>query len=241
MQASKDNDLILDFAIGPNQGTGVPAVEDSDGLEWDIAAYNVSVPLGGSFNDTLPGWGLGPLQAAVTGLAIDSTVVVRLDPLATDPGSLPGDLPLNRTQVTLSAASLKDVTSEVTEDGHLTVDFAGTNATGINHTIFAIYQIHSDYRAQDGPLDLGGPQTAPASWLQNGSWSVDHFSSLGAKTTTDFWEQYILVNGTREMLADVGNYAWEGRQPEALRSGAKTELFFQIRSRLMRMSTGQRT
>ena len=132
----------------------------------------------------------------------------RLEQLAPDPGSLPGDLSLNRTQITLSAESLTDVTSQVTADGHLSVDFSGTNITGINHTIFAVYLFHTDYRAQDGPLDLGGPQTAPASWLQNGSWSVDHFSSLGAKVVTNFWDQYILANGTKESLKDVGNYAW---------------------------------
>ena len=165
--------------------------------------------LGGSFDGILPGWGTGTLVAAVTGIAINSTIVQRLDQLAADPGSLHGDLSLNRTQVTLSAASLTDVTAQVSENGHVTVDFSGTNATGIEHTIFAVYLFHTSYRAQDGPLDLGGPQTASASWLQNGSWSVDHFSRLGAKTITDFWDRYILANGTKDALKDIGNYAWE--------------------------------
>ncbi|KAI6796311.1 hypothetical protein KC332_g16491 [Hortaea werneckii] len=210
LQAIKDNDMVMDFAIGPNQGTGVPAPESTDGLAWDVAAYNVSVPLGGSFNDVLPGWGAGELLAAVTGLALDSADVVRPDQLARDPGSLPGDYSLNRTQITLSASSLTDVTNLTSVGGHLSVDFAGTNTTdGINHTIFAVYQFRSDYRAQDGPLDLGGPQSEPETWRQNGSWAVDHFSSLGAKTTTDFWEKYLLSNDTLDMLHDVGNYAWE--------------------------------
>ncbi|KAI7630515.1 hypothetical protein KC343_g4583 [Hortaea werneckii] len=210
VQAIKDNDMVMDFAAGPNQGTGVPAPENTDGLSCDVAAYNVSVPLGGSFSDILPGWGAGELIAAITGLAVNSTDVVRPDQLARDPGSLPGDYSLNRTQVTLLASSLTDVTNLTTADGHLSVDFAGTNTTaGINHTIFAVYQFRSDYRAQDGPLDLGGPQSDPETWRQNGSWAVDHFSSLGAKTTTDFWEKYLLSNDTLEMLHDVGNYAWE--------------------------------
>ena len=203
--------MILDFAFGPNQGTGIPAPEDTDGLMWDIAVFNVTVPLGGSFSGTLPGWGSGTLHAAVTGLAVNSTNITRHDQLARDPGSLPGDLSLNRTQITLSAASLTDVTGKVSQDGHLAVDFSGTHATGIDHTIFAIYLVRSDYRAQDGPCDLGGPQTCPApSWLQNGSWAVDHFSALGAKTMTGFWEQYVLGNGSvKDILMDVGNYAWE--------------------------------
>ncbi len=60
-QAHKDNGLIMDFAIGPNQGTGVPAPEGSDGLSWDLVAFNVSVPTGGSFDGVLPGWGTGTL------------------------------------------------------------------------------------------------------------------------------------------------------------------------------------
>ncbi|KAK5742028.1 hypothetical protein LTR17_003536 [Elasticomyces elasticus] len=208
VMATEASEMVMDFAIGANQGTGVPAVEDSDGLAWDIAAYNVSVALGGSFDGVLPGWGTGTLLAAVAGLEIDSTVVQRLDQLARDPGSLPGDLSLNRTQITLSAASLTDVTSQVGLDGKLTVDFAG-NSTGINHTIFAVYMFHTDYRAQDGPLDIGGPQSAPTSWLQNGSWSVDHFSARGANVISSFWDNYILDNGIKESLKEVGNYAWE--------------------------------
>lgn len=194
----------MDFALGPNQGTGVPATIDSDGLMWDLAAFNVSIPVGGTFNATLPGWGTGKLQAAVTGLAIKSENITT----ATAGPSLPGDLPLNRTQITLSASSLADVTSQVGPDGHLSVQF-DSNVKGINNLVFVIYLISSEYRAQDGPKDLGGPQTPAQTIAQNGSWAVDHFSSLGAKTMTDFWEQSILINGTKQLLMEVGNYAWE--------------------------------
>lgn len=196
----------MDFAIGPNQGTGVPAPEGSDGLMWDLVAFNVSVPIGGSFNGVLPGWGTGKLEAAITGLATGSEYQTGLGP------SLPGDTPMNRTQITLSEASLTDVTSQVDANGHLSVAFdsnTSASASGINNTIFAIYLIHSDYRAQDGPEDLGGPQTPAQSFVQNGSWAADHFSALGARTIANYWEQYILVNGTKELLMDVGNYGWE--------------------------------
>ncbi|KAK5033113.1 hypothetical protein LTR13_007078 [Exophiala sideris] len=201
-QAHKDNGLIMDFAIGPNQGTGVPAPEGSDGLMWDLVAFNVSVPIGGSFDGILPGWGTGKLEAAITALAINSSYQTGLGP------SLPGDIPMNRTQITLSEASLTDVTDQVDANGRLSVTF-NASASGINNTIFAVYLIHSDYRAQDGPEDLGGPQTPAQSFIQNGSWAADHFSALGARTIANYWEQYILVNGTKELLMDVGNYGWE--------------------------------
>lgn len=192
----------MDFSLGPNQGTGVPAIEGSDGLSWDIVAFNISVPIGGTFSGILPAWGTGHLEAAVTGLATKSERVTGVQP------GLPGDLSLSRTQVTLAESSLQDVTEQVGSDGSLSVTFP-SNTTGLNYNIFAIYLIHSDFRAQDGPSDLGGPQTSPQSFLQNGSWAADHFSAAGARTTTSFWEQYILNNGTRELLMDVGNYGWE--------------------------------
>ncbi|KAL9109497.1 MAG: hypothetical protein Q9227_005832 [Pyrenula ochraceoflavens] len=201
-QAIQDEGLVMDFAFGPNQGTGVPAEEGSDGLMWDIAAFNVSVPIGGSFNGRLPGWGTGSLEAAVTGLATSTQTVTGVDP------GLPGDLSLSRTQITLAGSSLQDVTDQVGSDGSFSVTF-DANATGLNHMIFAIYLVHSDFRAQDGPEDLGGPQTAPQTLPQNGSWAVDHFSALGARTMTNFWEQSILTNGVRELVGSVGSYSWE--------------------------------
>lgn len=196
----------MDFAMGPNQGTGVPAEYNSDGLMWDLVLYNITVPIGGSFNGTLPGWGTGSLEAAITGLALQEESTSSPTP------GLPGDGAYFRTQVTLNAGSLKDVTSQVSSSGHLQVQFkpwSNSTSKGLYNTIFAIYLIHSHYRAQDGPYDLGGPQTAPQTLAQNGSWAVDHFSELGAQTSTTFWEDYILQNGTRELLMEAGNYGWE--------------------------------
>ena len=207
----------MDFALGPNQGQGVPAIANSDGLMWDLFSYNVSVPLGGSFNGALPGWnvwGASSLQAVVTGLVTSSVNITGLPSSTASlnatgvPPSLPGDRAFNRTQVTLATDSLQVVTSQVSADGSFHVQFP-SNASGIEYSIFVIYLIHSDYRAQQDPAELGGPQTVPQTYLQNGSWSVDHFSALGAQMITNFWEQHVLTNGTRELLMNVGNYAWE--------------------------------
>ena len=202
--------------MGPNQGQGVPAPEDSEGLAWDLYSYNISVPLGGNYSDILPGWGMGRLQAVVGGRAVSSTNITipsssgqtsGLNETGTYP-SLPGDTPSNRTQITLATDSLQDLTTMVGPNGRLSYTCT-QSGPGLGCTIFVIYLIHSDYRAQQDPAFLGGPQTAPQSYLQNGSWAVDHFSALGAQTTTNFWEQYVLTNGTRELLMSVGNYGWE--------------------------------
>ncbi|KAF1974068.1 hypothetical protein BU23DRAFT_505855 [Bimuria novae-zelandiae CBS 107.79] len=208
VEAHRDNDLIMDFAMGPNQGTGVPAPIEEDGLMWDISAYNVTVPIGDTFDGVLPGWGLGELQAAVSGTVLGSKNVTSNDPS----GGLPGDQRLNRTQYTLSAASLEDVSDQVDDSGHVRLDFSSHNATntaGESHIIFAVYLYKSLYRAQQGPLEMGGPQSQPESYINNGSWAVDHFSALGAQVMTQFWEEHILNNGTKDLLQQVGNYGWE--------------------------------
>ena len=49
----------MDFTVGPNQGAGVPAEPDDEGIMWQLLPFNTSVPVGGSFDGVLPGWGSG--------------------------------------------------------------------------------------------------------------------------------------------------------------------------------------
>lgn len=36
LRTAKEHGLLMDFAIGPNQGQGVPAVTADEGLHWDL-------------------------------------------------------------------------------------------------------------------------------------------------------------------------------------------------------------
>lgn len=36
LEAHRDSDTFMDFAMGPNQGQGVPAEMDNPGLQWDL-------------------------------------------------------------------------------------------------------------------------------------------------------------------------------------------------------------
>jgi hypothetical protein len=192
----------MDFAMGPNQGQGVPAHEDDDGLMWDIRLFNHTVPIGGSFNGVLPGWGTGQLQAAITGLVTSS-----IDTSSSGPG-LPWESTPNREQNTLSTASLQDVTDQVGSDGTVNITFP-SDATGLQYTVFAVYLIQMHYRNEADPTTLVGPETVPQDFIHNGSWTVDHFSARGAKVMTDFWEKYLLIDGSKEALMEVANYGWE--------------------------------
>lgn len=187
LEAAQQNGLIVDLALGPNQGAGVPAPTDSDGLLWDLAAFNITIALGGTYNDILPGWNTGPLVSASTGLIVSSTNISR----------------------TLSTSSLQDVTSQVGANGQLQLNFP-VDANGENYTLFAYYLVHSEAREQQTPLNVVGVKGQPENYVQNGSWVVDHFAAKGAQTTIDFWEEYLLNgNNTKQLLSEVGNYVWE--------------------------------
>ena len=201
-QAHQENGLIMDFAMGPNQGQGVPTNLTDDGLMWDLNAYNISIPVGGSFNGTIPGWGTGVLQAVVTGLVASEINASGLAP------SLPNDIPASRLQKTLANDTLNDVTDMVAGDGSLSLQFP-REPDGVEYNLFAIYLVREYEQSELSPSSLKGPQTPAQSFIENGSWTVDHFSALGAQTITNFWENYLLVDGTKELLMSVGNYGWE--------------------------------
>lgn len=38
LQAHKDNGLVMDFALGPESGQGVPAEPDNPGLTWELVS-----------------------------------------------------------------------------------------------------------------------------------------------------------------------------------------------------------
>lgn len=106
----------------------------------------------------------------------------------------------NSTKLVLQADSLVDQTDKVQADGTVSLRFEGK---GKCH-LFAFYQYQDLAKNLDIQTDTTG------SIFDNGSYTVDHFSGRGAKTTIDFWEEYIL-NDTeiRSLLNDVGKYAWE--------------------------------
>lgn len=38
LEAAKENSVLVDVALGPNQGQGVPASSDADGIQWDLVS-----------------------------------------------------------------------------------------------------------------------------------------------------------------------------------------------------------
>ena len=82
---------------------------------------------------------------------------------------------------------------------------------GIEYKIFAYYEVRSTHLEQASPLDLNTTvsQSPVESYIQNGSWVADHFSAKGARLITNFWEENLLHEDTRDLIKEVGNFLWE--------------------------------
>ncbi|KAJ5909561.1 secreted protein [Penicillium tannophilum] len=193
LEVAKEDKLVIDFANGPNQGAGVPALYNSDGLLWDLAAYNSTFSSSKGFKATLPGWGSGRFVAATTGTVKSSTA----------------------SEAVLYASSLQDVTSKVSTDGSLKIK-ATSKSEGTESLVFAYYLVHSRYREAPDPTDpsiaTAVPQSPVTTYSQNGSWVVDHWSVAGAQTVANFWKESILDSDIKQLLREVGNYLWEDSQ-----------------------------
>lgn len=195
----------MDFALGPNQGSGVPAEPNDEGVMWNLQPFNISIPLGGSYNGILPGWGTGEFVSASTALVLNETSVQ----LKAAPAFISQNY--SGSRFVLDSSSLADVTDQVGEDGAVSLSFPAS-ANGIEYQLFAYYQNHTIGLEQQSPLYLNTTvsQSPVTSFLQNGSRFNDHFSTKGAQLVIDFWEEYLLdYNNTRDLIREVGNYGWE--------------------------------
>ncbi|KAJ4296362.1 hypothetical protein N0V90_006407 [Kalmusia sp. IMI 367209] len=191
LEAIKDNDLIMDFSMGPQSGQGVPAEPDEFGLSWELVTFNTT--FNGSFKGRLPGWGSGSFVS----LSAFKIIGSRIIPAWTQP-------PANKTVYVISAPTLTDLTQSVSANGSISVQ--PSSLTDGNPTmLFASYARRSYARANIATSE------SPQNILQNGSFAVDHFSRAGAKLTTVFLETHVVPpkSHLRTLLRTVGQYIWE--------------------------------
>ncbi|KAL4787127.1 hypothetical protein BJX76DRAFT_345794 [Aspergillus varians] len=194
LEAAKENSVLVDVAIGPNQGQGVPASADDDGIQWDLVPFVEKLP-GNKTRERIPGWGEGELVACVLA-SVDSKTNVSLGGSS---GALSATPPqTSYFELVLDEASLQDVTHNVSSDGVLAIPSSSRNLY-----VFSFYQKRTLHQA----LEVESNRTDTI--LANGSFVVDHFSKEGAKTVINYWEDHILTDDIRQLLGDVGNYGWE--------------------------------
>jgi hypothetical protein len=223
MEGHRDTGTLMDFPLGPNQAQGVPAERDDDGLQWDLVSdsfqsarkitahfsdqvpFSVIVPANGTFSGVIPGWGTGDLVALVSAHVLSESNTSTFAPNIS-PETFPAILPnanfiqaqqaATQLQIVIEDGSLKDVTPSVGPNGTATFS-APANNTGMYYRLFAFYQRRTLNK------NVSFQSNRSATIWDDGSYNVDHFSSRGAETVTDFWEKYILVDGLEDLLKQV--------------------------------------
>ncbi|EKV04466.1 hypothetical protein PDIG_88980 [Penicillium digitatum PHI26] len=196
LETAKENNVLVDIAMGPNQGQGVPASSDDDGIQWDLVPFVQRVPVNQT-RDRIPGWGEGDLVACVIASA-DSMANVSL---ASGSGSLSTTPPQESyIELVLDEESLQDVSQNVSSDGILALP---SSLSSRDLFVFSFYQKRTLHKA----LTVKSNRTDTI--LANGSFVVDHFSKEGARTMINYWNDHILTEEIRQLLLDVGNYGWE--------------------------------
>ncbi|CAL5865932.1 uncharacterized protein PFLUO_LOCUS138 [Penicillium psychrofluorescens] len=195
LQAHKEAGLYMDFAMGPNQGQGVPAHPDDEGLQWDLEPFSVVVPQDGHFEDVIPGWGAGELVALVSAEVLSSRNMSIAAGM-----TLFGEPQTWFLQLTLKNGTLKEWTCHVSSTGHVSLELPAAKSP---YRLFAFYQFQTHKKNLDYSANVS------ETIFDSGSYTVDHFSARGAHTTTTFWEEHLLKDGVQELLMDVGHYGWE--------------------------------
>ncbi|KAH8893071.1 hypothetical protein GQ53DRAFT_764142 [Thozetella sp. PMI_491] len=150
--------LTFDFALGPNQGQGVPSEPETPGLVFELVYGSTTVQAGESFNHTLP--------APILHFNYDAQAIFINTPLLFD----------NSTLVAVVAAELVS-------------NLSGGGVLKESSVVDLTSQV------TDGSLSWVAPADAESyelTVLGNGSFMVDHFSDLGAKKLTEFWDQNLL-------------------------------------------------
>ncbi|KXH49842.1 hypothetical protein CSIM01_03979 [Colletotrichum simmondsii] len=199
MQAAADNDLLFDFAIGANQGQGVPSEPESVGLALELAYVNITVAPGHVFNGTLP----LSTQPASPSLHFfmhpceefgqqDLSFVLAVE-----------ETPASNTSSTaVNLGRVMDITTSV-DPSTRSISWTAPKDSQNTWRIMAWYTRYTNQRSIDGAPDA-------ATWVQNGSWITDHFSAAGAKKLTGFFDEYMIPEEQdRALLTRVGKYAWE--------------------------------
>ncbi|QMW39076.1 hypothetical protein G4B11_002356, partial [Aspergillus flavus] len=127
----------------------------------------------------VPGWGKGDLVSAVTFAVLNTTTVTQPPPQPQTPLPLSPNDPGWQND---SQCFFREATS---------------------------YMLYASYARRSYARACTASSENHQNILQNGSFAVDHFSVMGAKVTTRFLEEYILIDRIKELMEETGNFVWE--------------------------------
>ncbi|KAJ3889151.1 hypothetical protein GG344DRAFT_52267 [Lentinula edodes] len=208
VQAAMDNNLTIDFALGPVEGAGVPVLPedvDMEGMNTELVFGSHFLAAGESFNGPIPQPEIYPF------LRFDDTIasanISQMQLVSVIGAQVVEGANISSTRVSLDFNTVQDLTSQVQSSGDsMTVSWTPpSNGTNV---ILSYFSRRNGYpEARPG---FNGPEPdKPGSW---GSWAVDHFSVKGFNISATFIENNLLSNvDIAEMLAlpGVGQYMWE--------------------------------
>jgi hypothetical protein len=132
LEAHRDAGLLMDFSVGLDQGQGVPADNNDEGLQWDLVSVTMTFPTllappppeeqltiaileipfttrfaeDGNFDGTIPGWGNGSPIAVISAEVISSKQMIN----TTSKSGTPME---SYSQLTLKQSTLVEQTSAV--------------------------------------------------------------------------------------------------------------------------------
>lgn len=196
LNASATHNFVFDFALGPNQGAGVPSVVEDVGLAKELVYGNTTIQSGETFAGKIPEPVINFNQ--ITGIMNPPGLWGSNELVAVVAGRIVAETPLADYfyMSVLDETSLVDLTGLADRDN---LSWTAPEGDGT----WVIFGIYERYTNQRGCVSVSNATTA----LGNGSWMVDHWSASGAKKVTDFWDQQILSDtGIASLMGQVGEY-----------------------------------
>lgn len=196
LKAARDNGVTIDYALGANQGQGVPSQVTTPGLAVELQMGWATVAPGEVFDAKVPQ--AEPASYSISKPLYFTHLTERLGtPNLTATIAYQVEKNAGDGTVTLNESSFTDLGSLVRSNKTLRWSPTDHKSTW---RIFTFWESYTNQRSCDG-----GPDAID--FVGNGSWVVDHFSKNGAARITDFWDQYILSNGrVADLFRATGKY-----------------------------------
>ncbi|KAJ7093214.1 hypothetical protein C8R44DRAFT_890978 [Mycena epipterygia] len=205
VQAAIDNNLTIDFSMGPDQGAGVPVFPDDvdmEGMNTELVFGSHFLVAGETFDGPLPSPTIFPMVSALDN-KIDSANITTMRLVSAVVAELVSGANSSASRVSLDWNTVQDLTSQV--DNSSSISFTAPNSSSV---LLAYYSRRNGFPEARRGFN-GSFLDEPGSW---GSWVVDHFSAKGANVSISFIEQNILARdniGALTAQPGVGSYMWE--------------------------------
>lgn len=174
---AKARGLTIDLTLGPGYPVCAPTVgADSPAASTELAHGVVTVAGGATYS--------GPVPAAVVaaGSGVTKQTLYKVQALRVTGAVASGVTPLDQS-------SLIDLTATVS-DGQI----SWTAPSGSSSWVLLSYWLRGVGQLPKG----GGPFEVPTAYV------VDHFSAIGTKAVTDWWDGSILTPRIKTLLKQVG-------------------------------------